>query len=67
MFAHASKQEITDLRTAYEFVTNKNLEKGKEERKRGGKRRKRGTRGKRGIISGKTGKGEAGQSKVSLV
>jgi len=27
VFAHASKQEITDLRTSYEFVTNKNLEK----------------------------------------
>jgi len=27
VFAHATKQEIIDLRTAYEFVTNKNLEK----------------------------------------
>jgi len=27
IFAHASKQEIVDFRTAYEFVTNKNLEK----------------------------------------
>jgi len=27
VFAHASKQEIIDLRTAFEFVTNKNLEK----------------------------------------
>jgi len=27
LFAHASKQDIIDLRTAYEFVTGKNLEK----------------------------------------
>jgi len=27
VFAHASKQDITDLRTAYEFTTGKNLEK----------------------------------------